>query len=581
MTARHPAGKRRTKKRSKRKRSKLSAKVRHERLRERQFKVSINTIFKNAGFTQISTRHRHFDFDGQRGEIDNIFVYENLVVICEDTMTSASGLRDHLNKTGLFTARLSSRETQFLEFAFNEFPTLRQAVDPKYASTECELRYVYASFHDIKPQHLSAHRHLTLLSRTSLRYFAVLSRTIHRSMKYELLKFLKVPLANIGLLAGRQAKEYLGFVLPEIPSGFPPEFKVVTFYMDPQTLLELCYVLRKDSWEDREGLYQRMLVRTKIQSMREYLATRDRAFVNNVIVSLPERTRFHDMDGETVSPSKIRKTDMYYVTLPYEHNSIGLIDGQHRVFSYHEGADQHEANVAAKRGKQQLLVTGIVFPKSWSGEKRLQFEARLFLEINDKQTRARGDLKQAIEVIVSPFTATAIAKSVISGMARNGPLGGLLEDHYFGEGQIKTTSIVSYALRHLVVPKEGVEDSLYKLWGGDKRRFARDASKQRGEYVEFCVNEINRFIDGFRVNVKEGFWTAERKSSRALSTTTINALIYCLRLLVAANRTGTFEHYKMGFSNMDVDFRPGAFLYKSSHWRSLGTTFAVLFGVEQ
>ena len=34
---------------------------------------------------------------------------------------------------------------------------------------------------------------------------------------------------------------------------------------------------------------------------------------------------------------------------------------------------------------------------------------------------------------------------------------------------------------------------------------------------------------------------------------------------------GDFNYYRKAFAKMNVDFRPGKFTYKSSHWRDLGT----------
>ena len=127
-----------------------------------------------------------------------------------------------------------------------------------------------------------------------------------------------------------------------------------------------------------------MLIKEKIKGMRKYLASEKRAFVNNVIVSLPRDTRLLDDKGQTISPSRITRTTPVTISLPQRFDSIGLIDGQHRVFAYHEGNDDAEPIIKLKRVKQQLLVTGIVFPNAIDDLAKAEFEARLFLEINDK-----------------------------------------------------------------------------------------------------------------------------------------------------------------------------------------------------
>lgn len=166
--------------------------------------------------------------------------------------------------------------------------------------------------------------------------------------------------------------------------------------------------------------------------MRQYLAQDERVFINNVIVSLPPTTKVLDPETKRqLDFRNITKTTPITVEIPIHFNSIGVIDGQHRVFSYHEGEDVYEKQIAPKRKKQQLLVTGVVYPEVLSDEEQRGFEAQLFLEINDKQTRTRADLRQAIEAIVNPFSVIAISRSVITRLAANGPLCGVVEEHQF------------------------------------------------------------------------------------------------------------------------------------------------------
>lgn len=219
------------------------------------------------------------------------------------------------------------------------------------------------------------------------------------------------------------------------------------------------------------------------------------------------------------------------------------------------------------------MVTGVIFPPDIDPVDRVKKEAQIFLEINDKQSRARGDLKQAIQTIVDPFNSIALAKSVVSKLAKKGPLSGLLEDHYFGEGKIKTTSIVSYALQHIVtLSDEATEHSLYKLWEEQNRQFPEvDDAHSRNLYVQFCMKEINLFLSAFKYWLPNDLWTTDRKISKALTTTTINGLIFCLRRLILEGKTGDFDHYAGQLEYLDLNFSSEKdFKYKSSHWRALG-----------
>jgi len=128
-------------------------------------------------------------------------------------------------------------------------------------------------------------------------------------MRFELFKFFGLTAEDIGLGTGQPSRSYEGFILPESPSGFPSGYKVVTFYVDPDTLMSLSYVLRKDGWLDGDGLYQRMISKSKIRSMRQYLAQDERVFINNVIVSLPPTTKILD-------PKTKNQLDFLNITSP-------------------------------------------------------------------------------------------------------------------------------------------------------------------------------------------------------------------------------------------------------------------------
>lgn len=551
-------------KQRRKKRRRLSPEERKKAAAERKFRRMVAGVFTGAGFEQIPVRGVHFSFQDRKGEIDSLFVHRNIIVVCEETMDS--GVRDHLNKTGVLFKHLAAHQTAFVEALPSLFPEWKARIKEPLAPREYLVRYLYCSRNLVQPQHLAAFTEIKCLQYPGLRYFSALVKVIQQSSRFELFKFLGLGLSDLTTEPGRETKEYSGFLLPDLPSGFPVGYRILTFYMDPRTLMERCYVFRKDSWEDKESLYQRMLIKNKIRSMRAYLCTEGRTFVNNVIVSLPP---------EVSVPEQTSNTRSQTVTLriPSDFNRIGLVDGQHRVFAYHEGNDQYEVDIRPKRDKQQLLVTGVLFPEGASLEDRTKFEARLFLEINDKQSRTRGDLRQAIYTIVEPFGAIAIAKSVVSALARQGPLEGLLEDHYFGEGSVKTTSIVSYGLQHVVRFDATQEHSFFRRWTDAKQRddLIQRKPEARAAYVDFCAGEINKLFGAFRVEINaRGLWTTDKKASRALTTTTINGLIYCLRLLIVADSLQSFDWYRERFKRLTIDFKPGKFGFRSSHWRALG-----------
>lgn len=556
--------------RRKGRRPKLTKDEKALKRRDRKFRTAINTVFTNAKFIQIATRDTQLVIAGRQGDFDSFFVYENILVVMEDT--TAAEVKDHLLKSANFFDHVAANTSAALDELASKFPKFRSSSGRgKYGDTDYRWVFVYCSLKAYDRKYEERHLNVVFLRYASLQYFLTLSKTIGGSIRFELFKFLRLRLGEIGIQKqGQDKREYDALILPESPSGFPAGHKIVSFLIEPETLLEQAYVLRKDGWQDGDCLYQRLLVKGKIGKMRDYLSSERRVFINNIIATLPEDTRFLDAKGAQVAPHDLSAMTKITVELRRKLGSIGLIDGQHRVFAYHEGQDQADKAIGLLRAKQHLLVTGIVYPPGTDALERTRFEAKLFLEINDKQTRAKGDLKQAIQTIIEPFSDVAIAKRVVNSLAATGPLCGYLEEHFFDRGKIKTTSIVSYGMRH-VVAINGV-DSLFQVWPQtDKKKLQQHKSQLLlDEYVRFCSNHVSAFIQGFHRKVPPAQWTADRKVSRALTTTTINGLIFCLRNVIQRGKTGDASAYHAAFAKCAVDFTPGKFTYRSSHWRELG-----------
>jgi DGQHR domain-containing protein len=560
----------------KKKKKRLSPEERRRKTAERFFKNNINTVFKNASFTQVPTRNKNLEFLGVKGEIDSIFIYENIIVISEDTCSASSHIGDHLRKKAIYYDHLRKNKPDLINYLSREFPSFRKHIQShnNFDVSDYNLIFLYCSRNPCSQKLKSQNSKIIFLDYTYLRYFLRLSRTIHKSTKYELFKFLGLEKQDVGIDSGLNHKKIEGFLLPEARSGFDTEHKVVTFYIDPLSLLELSYVLRKDaSWLDVDSLYQRLLIPSKIRNIREFIANNKRVFINNIIVTLPDQTKLLDEKDREVTadnPSS-SKAQPIYIQVPLEYNAIGIIDGQHRVFAYHEGEDKYERIISKERIKQNLLVTGIMYPKGQKRDTKLKFESKLFMEINDKQSRVRPDLRQAIRKILYPFDNVSIAKAVISELAADGPLADKLEVHFFDTSKIKTTSIVSYGLIHLV--KTEGNDSLFKVWKHSKKLEIQKGRNKTllTKYVTFCAEELNDFISAYQFELsKIKMFTLDKKISRALTSTSINGLIFCMRRIVENDKKRGLSHFKKGFENLKIDFAPENFSYRSSHWKSLG-----------
>lgn len=550
-------------------------------LAQRKQQRIVRKFFERLDFKRIKSDGIELKFRGRTGELDDIFVYENIIVVAEYTVGQASS--SHVAKKSILFNSIDKHQDEWIEFACEKFSGMKALFDSAgYVPDDYRVHVCYFSTQGVSDEVEDGFSYIKFLDGTTFRYFDALANTIHRTTKYEFFKYLGLDFKEIGSeikSSSASTKTFEGHILPEAFSSFPKNFKVVSFYADPSTLLTMSYVLRRDSWRDEEGMYQRVLQRGRMNQMRKYLTTEERVFVNNIIVTLPNDTKINASDdkGKNVDPKSLNGVMNISVAVPFRSNVIGIVDGQHRVFCYHEGVDKYEEKIKPLRSRQNLLVTGIIYPPGYGEVDKRRFEAKLFLEINDKQKRTGSELKQSIELILSPYSTIAIAKSVVQRLNSSGALKSLLQTNYFDPPNlIKTTSIVSYGLRPLL--KLDGEDSLFSAWKRQGKEKLRELQKAHplpsvedpllGEYVNFCVKSINDLLVAARKSDKSGNWKlTEKAKDRHLSPTIINGFIVCLRLLVENDRLASSQAYE----NKLVGLSSFVFgKYKSSNWKALG-----------
>jgi len=419
-------------KRSKSKRRPLSKEQLQKRAQERErlnFEKRIRSLFEKIGFLRIPVDGEHFEFDGRTGEIDDIFVHENVVILTE-YYTGRPDNSHILKKLPLYQ-KINHSPNLFVKFAKERFFGFAESLNKIYGDKNINIRILYASKNNPDDEIYDLCKGaVSIFSGMNQKYFLSLVGTISKSAIFEILKFLNLEYSDIGEVAlktSRDSFSYEGFLLPDGQSSYPPGYKIVSFYADPERLIGKSYVLRRDGWRENFQLYQRILLADKIRNMRTYLSNEGRVFVNNIVATLPAGTRINEAGspGQNLV-SDTNKVIPVSVQIPDTFDAIGIVDGQHRLYCYHEGNDKAEEIIKILRKKQTLLVTGIIYPENTSIADRLQFEAKLFLEINGTQARVQPALTQEIELIVRPQSTVSIAKRIIKELSVSGPYKGLL-----------------------------------------------------------------------------------------------------------------------------------------------------------
>ncbi len=460
-------------------------------------------------------------------------------------------------------------KNDFLDYYSGLFPTFAAARSDLYDNDQTKVIILYCAKNEFESKYKTQFSNIKYFEYPVLRYFKAVSEAIRFSSRYELLKFFDIDSAEVGqkiLTAKSKTTGLNGTLLPEAHSNFKSGYKIVSFYIDPQTLLENSYVLRKDGWRDESSLYQRMIVKKKINAIRKYLLREKRVFINNIIVTLPSDTRLLNQQNKVVDASSLTKTQHAKIEISDEYNTIGLIDGQHRVFAYHEGGEKDQ-EIAKLRLKQNLLATGIIYPDGIRDSEKSKFEANLFLEINANQANAKSDVKQAISLILNPYSSESIAFAAVRKINEQGPLENLFERYFYEKDKIKTTSIVSYGLKPLV--KLSGADSLFSLWHNKEKNtlLAKHDDALLTKYIDFIVTELNIFLGAIKSELKDRWTIDKTNKNRILSTTSINGFIVCFRRIIEEKKTADFAKYKSKLAGIDkFHFKK----FKSSQYGVMG-----------
>jgi DGQHR domain-containing protein len=536
-------------KKKKKKKKPLSADEKKKARIARTHTREVRSIFNIVGFTRVpQAANFEFSFEGTTSDFDDLFIYENVIVLAEYTTAQQSYISEHLKKKKVLYDKIDHNNEGLIELLDQKVVGFKSSRGTYFLPHHYNVIVCYCSLNPVKKALQDEVPRVKYLDFRAVNYFKFVTKAIRRSARFEFFDFLGLAHDEIGenVVAPQTSAStsYEGSILPEGHSNFGKGYKLISFYVDPEALLKRCYVLRRDRWEDKGNLYQRMISKSKIESIRRYLLQNKRVFINNIIVTLPSATKLLDASGNTQDPSKILKTAPVRIQLPSDYNSVGLIDGQHRVFSYYEGG-MNEDEIRKLRTQQNLLVTGIIYPQGTNNLDKIKFEATLFLEINSTQTNAKSDLKQAIGVLLTPFAPESIAKEVVNQLNDDGPLADEFERYFFEKAKLKTTTVVSYGLRPIV--KLQGDDTLFKVWPNEKKKDLveeKDSALLEG-YVKFCAKEINIFLSAMKACLPAERWTTDKKvAGRFLTPTNINGAIICLRKIIEHDKLHTFEYYR-------------------------------------
>lgn len=534
------------------------------------FARRIRTTFTNAGFAYLATSGIERKFGNKVGELDQVFVFENIILICEDTVEKSP--RDHLKNKKLLADEILANVGDLIDWLRTDFPEKLAGFD-EYDVARYKVFFLYFTKNDLvlDDDDMALFSSVKVVQPSTLGYFHKMTQNIKRSARTDIFRFLDIHSADIGApdAAGAAKKIPTSIIYPTDNTGFQNGVRVVSFMMSADMLLRNAYVLRKDNWQETIELYQRLIERDRIQKIRKFLTDRKSTFINNIIVSLPSGVEFRDPAGNVVPLKSVSSFDSHTMLIPDEMNSICVIDGQHRIFAHYEGIDSLEPEVAKLRKKFHLLVTGLIFPPEMPDLERRKFESEVFLDINSNARPVPQDVLLFIETLKDPFSDLGVARQVLQRLNTLDPFKNQFQLSLMDDGKIKIASIIKFALRYLVDISD-TPDRLFHYWGTPEQREQLLQQRARksdrtllDEYVKYCSGVLAQYFSAVRAANSEA-WKDD--TSKIRSTTSINGFIIAMRRSLPHHGVLSFDEYRGKFGALSVDFSLTGFPYTSSQY---------------
>lgn len=312
---------------------------------KRQFASKIKKIFELSGFTHLDSEDEEFKTRSRKVELDAIFYYKNIILICEYTSTNADHIMDHLRNKQEAFKEVRNNKSSFLDWLSKTFEDYVKDGDYDVARYVFKFLYFSQNELDFSDERIELYEPIKIIEPKDLEYFRKMSQCIQKSVKYEIYRFLDIKDSDIGINeTGRLKRSIKATIISPGRTGIKSGIGTVSFLMSAEMLIKNAYVLRKDSWEESKYLYQRLIQKERIRKIRKFLVDRGEAFYNNVIVALPPGVKFMGYDENNVEqlihPESIgQEHKICTMVLPDEMNSICVIDGQHRIYAHYEGKD--------------------------------------------------------------------------------------------------------------------------------------------------------------------------------------------------------------------------------------------------
>jgi DNA sulfur modification protein DndB len=311
------------------------------------------------GFSHLSghggawVRHKAQDGDPTSNQVDVVGLDEDVAVALE--CKTAAGPKKAVD-FDMEVARLALMRDRFSMSVHSQFPQ-----DHNRACVLALLTW------DLMISDADSERarkeNVVLLNEHDLAYYEELAGHLGEAAKYQFFA---------DLIPGRRVHG-LKLELPALRTKVG-KYTCYSFAVRPEYLLKISYVSHRKKGKATDiGTYQRMISKSRLKKIREYISN-DGIFPTNIVINLEGKkcTRF-DEKKDIACPEG---AEYGQLTLTPAYKSAWVIDGQHRLFGY-------SGHPRAKTSYLQVLAFEDV---------QSSIQAQLFIDINHEQKSVKKSL---------------------------------------------------------------------------------------------------------------------------------------------------------------------------------------------
>jgi DNA sulfur modification protein DndB len=348
-----------------------------------QFEETIKSFMEKLEFADVEGAKDTFLINGI--QVDVCGGHENTLLVVECTMRQELGRKSIREKIKELRGVAPS-----LEKGFKRHPTYK-----KYKF----IRYILATRNiDIRREDIEFANaeipRIYIWDDNFIAYYDDLYNKIKSYAKFNLLGEIGVRPSQQNIIS-----------VPAFLSAFG-KIKMYTFMIDPRDLLEVSYVARRETKNER--FYQRIVRKERLVKIAKYI-NEGNILPNNLIISFGEYVskfiKFHILQKDYVGKCTSGLGISYGILeFPRDYRSCWIIDGQHRLYAFVNSEKSFYMPVTAFEN------LGI------------EKQCKIFLDINKNQKPVPPDLVWDLNGDMIPSEEDGMISNVVKLLNNSGPL---------------------------------------------------------------------------------------------------------------------------------------------------------------